>query len=231
MFVSALRFALSLSSILLVAAPLEAGEPGGAKDFSEASPAELGIAWVDEKQDPKTGFLVGGKNATSLVKELTELNGRPIDRLEQAMRPGAASEKGFLGPRERLLEVLASDNIYVTQERRLTHQQLARALRMLAAIGRKHPGQEFAYLGRRYRVGVQYYRGFQESPFEDGTQANSEATIENLSNGKTLGFSLLVPDMIERYGFYEGRNTPYRVEPRRILEVCDFLADDNRGAR
>ena len=226
MFESALRFALSLSSILLAATPLAAGEPGGTKDFSEASPSELGIAWVDERRDPKTGFLVGGKNATSLVKELTEINGLPIDRLEQAMRPGAASEEGFLGPQERLLDLLASDNTYVTQERRLTHQQLARALRMLAAIGMKHPGQEFAYRGRRYRVDVQYYRGFQDSPFEDGTRANSEATIESLSNGKTLRFSLLVPDMIERYGFYEGRGTPYRVEPRRILEVCDFLAED-----
>jgi len=225
MFDSALRFALSLSSILLAAAPLTADEPGGTKDFSEASPAELGIAWVDERQDPKTGFLVGGKNATSLIKKLTELNGRPIDRLEQAMRPGAASEKGFLGTDETLLEVLAADNRNVVNERRLTHQQLARALRMLAAIGQKHPVQEFAYRGRRYRVNVQYYRGFQESPFDDGTRANSEATIENLSNGKSLQFSLLVPDMIERYGFYEGRGTPYRVEPRRILEVCDFLVD------
>ncbi|HVW37749.1 MAG TPA: hypothetical protein VHB99_10610 [Pirellulales bacterium] len=220
-----MRFALSLSSILLAAARLAADEPGGTKDFSEASPAELGIAWVVEKRDPKTGFLVGGKNATSLVKGLTEINGLAIDRLEQAMRPGAASEQGFLGTDETLLEVLAADNRYVVDERRLTHQQLARALRILAAIGRKQPGQEFAYRGQRYRINVQYYRGFQESPFEDGTRANSEATIENLSNGKTLRFSLLVPDTIERYGFYEGCGTPYRVEPSRILEVCDFLVD------
>jgi hypothetical protein len=29
--------------------------------------------------------------------------------------------------------------------------------------------------------------------------------------------------MVERYGFYEGKGTPYRVEPKQIVEVLDFL--------
>ena len=33
----------------------------------------------------------------------------------------------------------------------------------------------------------------------------------------------VVPDMIERYGFYEGKGTPYRVDPKKIVEVFDFL--------
>jgi hypothetical protein len=36
-------------------------------------------------------------------------------------------------------------------------------------------------------------------------------------------YSLLVPEMIVRYGFYEGKGTPYRVDPRDVLEVFDFL--------
>jgi hypothetical protein len=30
--------------------------------------------------------------------------------------------------------------------------------------------------------------------------------------------------MIRRYGFYEGKGTPYRVDPRKVLEVLDFLS-------
>ena len=52
---------------------------------------------------------------------------------------------------------------------------------------------------------------------------NCDATVWNLENGKKLNYSLLVPHLIERYGFYEGKGTPYRVEPRAILEVFDFL--------
>ena len=29
--------------------------------------------------------------------------------------------------------------------------------------------------------------------------------------------------MIERYGFYKGKGTSYRVEPRKILEILDFI--------
>src|SRR5262245_12948188 len=68
---------------------------------------------VDPKKDPKTGFVVGGKNSTALIRGLQEINGRTIAQLEMDMRPGAKSEvgsnAGFLGPKEKLLEVLAAD--------------------------------------------------------------------------------------------------------------------------
>ena len=47
--------------------------------------------------------------------------------------------------------------------------------------------------------------------------------MKRLDNGKKLEYSGLVPRMIERYGFYEGKGTSFRVEPKQILEVFDFL--------
>jgi hypothetical protein len=63
-----------------------------------------------------------------------------------------------------------------------------------------------------------------DSPFKDGTKTNKSASVQNLDNGKKLEMSLLVPDMIERYGFYEGEGTPYRVDPRQAVAVLGFLA-------
>ena len=60
-------------------------------------------------------------------------------------------------------------------------------------------------------------------PFNDGTKTNCDAEITNVKTGKSLQYSLLVPYMIERYGFYEGKGTPYRVDPKEVLEVLDFL--------
>jgi hypothetical protein len=204
------------------------------KDFKDFDLKELGIEFVVPKKDPKTGFLVGGKNATALVRGLMEINGRTVAELEKDMRPGArtedfeGSDKGFLGPEEKLLDVLAADNHFVVDELGLTHQELARHLRVLAAIGdwqvkQGKPEVEFLYHGRRMTVQRRYFKGYQFSPFRDGTKTSTDATIHNLSNGKKLAYSLLVPDMIERYGFYEGKGTPYRVEPQCIVEVLDFL--------
>ena len=47
----------------------------------------------------------------------------------------------------------------------------------------------------------------------------------NLSHDKTLKYSLLVPHMIERYGFHEGHGTPYRVEPEAVAQVLEWTGE------
>ena len=214
-----------VAAVALLPAVLAAGGPA-TKDYTHVDPRELGITPVPAKKDPKTGFVVGGKNATGLIGKLTEIAGRPVAALEVAMRPGQLTTAGFLAKGERLLEVLAADNRYVVDELGLTHQELARHLHVLGALALKHAQREpkeIRYHGRRYRVSARLFRNFAESPFEDGTKTNCEATVRNLDNGKSVHYALLVPDMIERYGFYEGKGTRYRVEPRAIVEVFDFL--------
>jgi hypothetical protein len=200
-------------------------------DYTKTDPGSLGIKPVKPAKDKKTGFVVGGKNPTALIRKLTEVAGRPIADLEKDMRPGALSKKGFLGKDERLLEVLAADNAYVVGKRGLSHQGLARHLHLLGAVAVKHAATGplvIRYHGKRYRLRAQCFLGYQDSPFEDGTRASCDATVENLDNGKKIEYSLLVPFMIERYGFYEGKGTPYRVEPAKVLEVLDFLKPARR---
>jgi len=144
------------------------------------------------------------------------------------MRPGADSTAGFLGKQEKLLDVLAADNKYVVDEMGLTHQHLARHLHAMAAVWawqlkNDRLEAEFLYHGQKFKVKVVGSRGFQDSPFGDGTKSGSDATVYNLTNGKKLEFGLLVPYMIERYGFYEGLETSYRVDPRKVVDVFDFL--------
>jgi len=200
----------------------------GKSDFTGTDPAALKIKQVAATKDPKTGLIVGGKNETALVKKLTEINGIKIADLEFDMRPGRLSRLGFLGKGEKLLDVLAADNRYIVEGKGLTHQEIAKHLHILGALGLKlkaigRKSMPFVYEGKRFQVEMLVTRGFQESPFQDDTKSGSVATLDNLDNGKQVRYALLVPHMIERYGFYEGKGTPYRVEPRKILEVLDFL--------
>lgn len=232
---------LTVAPLLLVAAcgraPREADTPPP-PDYPDAAALEkYRVAPVSPKRDAKTGFVVGGRNDTALIGTLTEINGRPIADLERDMRPGAKGEvgstAGFLGPAEGLLEVMAADNRYVVDELGLTHQELAKHLHAMAGIGRwlydqrKDEG-EVVYQGRRYKVGFTRFKGYQESPFLDGTRSDSDVTVENLETGKRLWYGRLLADLIERYGFYEGKGTRYRVEPGAVLEVFDFLEAKKR---
>jgi hypothetical protein len=175
---------------------------------------------IEPKKDPKTGFVVGGKNETAAIKKLTEINAFSIGDLEKKMRPKALSKVGFLGPDEKLVEVMAADNALVVDQFGLTHQDLGWHLRVLAAAGN---AEEFRYQGKKFKVTVTLAKNFIDSPFGDGTKTNTDVKLHNLDNGKKLQYSLLVPLMIERYGFYEGQDTQFRVEPLHILEVLDFL--------
>jgi hypothetical protein len=204
-------------------ASLPAQRKAAPKDYTKVKPEELGVKLVKPKKEAKTGFVVGGKNATALIKGLKQINGITIEALEKEMRPGASSMAGFLGRDERLLDVLAADNKYVVEELGLTHQELARHLHVLGAIGLKEGERPFLFHGRRFKVKVLHTGGFQPSPFKDGTKSGSNATLVNLDSGKKLEYALLVPHLIERYGFYEGKGTPYRVEPRAVVAALDFL--------
>jgi Domain of Unknown Function (DUF1080) len=175
---------------------------------------------IEPKKGAKTGFVVGGKNDTALVKKLTELNNISIAELEKKMRPKTLSKIGFLGVEEKLVDVLAEDNALVVDKLGLTHQDLAWHLRVLAASGNT---ESLPYQGRKFKITVTSARNFIESPFADGTRTNTDVKVHNLDNGKKLQYSLLVPLMIERYGFYEGHDTPFRVDPLQVLEVLDFL--------
>jgi hypothetical protein len=200
-----------------------------------ASVLDLGdfyVKPVPTEKDPRTGFIVGGKNDTTVIRGLKAINGRTIAELEKDMRPGAksdvGSDAGFIGQDEKLLDVLAEDNRYVVESLGLTHQELAKHLHAMGTIGlwqlaHSKGETEFVYHAGKFKVKVEISKGFQLSPFLDGTKTNADATIHNLENGKKLQYSLLVPHMIERYGFYEGKGTPYRVDPRQIVEVFGFL--------
>ena len=178
------------------------------------------------------GMMIAGTNTSESIRQLKSINGQSITNLEALMRPGNQDERsskdGFLGANESLIEVMIADNDYVT-ERGLTHRELAipllqisnRAMK-LVDVKQRVWTVDFEYAGTNWRVEMKVYSGFQFSPFTDGTKTNEDFEITNLDNASTLRFSGLVPIMIERYGFYEGHETPYRVDPSDIIRVLEL---------
>ena len=153
------------------------------------------------------------------------------------MRPGNQDERsskvGFLGSNEQLIDVLVADNDFVNGEG-LTHADLAIPLLQICQHAdaerrrlKEWKSVEVEHAAIRWRVDFEEYKGFQHSPFNDQTKSNIDFTLTNLESGNTLQFSGLVPIMIERYGFYEGHGTPYRVEPADIIAVLGLSTKQN----
>ncbi len=204
------------------------------RSIGGASLADLGLKFVEPRRDKSSPFLVGGSNTTETILGLKSLNGIAIDSLEKQMRPGApgetGSDSGFLGRTEGLLEVMAADNRFVVERHGLTHQDLARPLLLLGHYAVKYRDAKEVRLGSLvFEIRSVSYNGSQYSPFEDGTSANSDVTIINKKTGHGLSYSLLVPEMIERYGFYEGTGTSYRVDPGLIIDLFRSEKSTRRG--
>lgn len=194
---------------------------------------QLGIELFVPRQDDTTGFVYGGTNPTENIRRLSEIHGIPIKELERRMRPRQLSEAGFLGPEESLLDVMAMDNDWVTQNN-LSHQKIAETLHFIRALAlNKLDGKEIVFHDRRYQVDSVFFMGGQVSPFEQldsvrfspapHAYGSFDLRVKNLATGDSISFSSLLPFFIERYGFYEGTGTPYRVSPQKICEVFDFL--------
>lgn len=228
------KLAIAIAPLTLLATipPAHAAtEPDGGPEPKDYSKLYEEYTPLKPKKDPKTGFIVAGKNTSELIKGLTEISGIPVAELEESMRPGGLSLAGFLGKDEGLLEVLAADNAWVLKAG-LTHQELARHLNVLVSIAkmvskRREDSEVFVYRGVRFTTSKREWLGYQESPFRDGTKTSRDIVLKNVDNGKILKFSPLVPMMVERYGFYEGHGTSYRIDPRDIVKVLTFLEVKN----
>ena len=194
------------------------------RETQKTSPATLeDFKWPGPKKNHDTEFILNGTNKTSTIKSLTTVAGKPISELETQMRPSASgpsgSTAGFLGRNESLLEVLANDNKVVVEENGLTHQQLAAPLLILTQL-RKDNKSGMLKFGKNvfYIANFKSSNGFQHSPFGDELKSSEEFTIFNPETKQKLHYSTLVPEMIYRYGFYEGQGTKFRVPPEKIIE-------------
>lgn len=211
----------------------ELGAPPGPlalplRDWAEVSPESLGLG--PPPAVAQGTFTVGGVNSDASIRGLRELNGQPIEALEARMRPGADSLTGFLGRSERLRSVMEADNRQVRDELGTTHQALAFPLKLVRfLVNARAPSikgwGDFAYRGERFFARGVIYRGPQGSPFADRSAARGDFEVVNARTGKGLKFSELLPDMIERYGFYEGKEVAYRLEPKDIAEVFSVFFD------
>lgn len=230
------RYLLAWALLLVLAADRQAlaDSPPTPVPLSENDAKELELSFVTSYTEAESGFIIAGKNASEVIRDLKGLNQRPIAALEKEMRPGASSDSGFLGEAESLLEVLVADNDTVTQKLKLSHAQLAKPLLVIGYYAAQHASTKpiaVSYGKEVFQVHSSLSRGFQDSPFDDGTKTNATILITNLRTGQKLNYSLLVPHMIERYGFYEGKGTPYRVDPLKIAQVLGLAPEESKPAR
>lgn len=156
-----------------------------------------------------------------------------IDELEARMRPGAFSRVGFLGPDERLQDVLETD-ARTLEELHLDYGQLTAPLDSLIVEAENSPRRRTEVDGR-FLAEVVVHTGFQICPWAvdpnhsqctagQGVQhASVDWFVRNLKTGRELRGPGLIVHLIRDHHFFQGRGSPLRVDPSDLAELLGLV--------
>jgi hypothetical protein len=166
------------------------------------------------------------------LKEPPPDDGPPSEgEVEARMRPGVFSRTGFLGPNERLRDVIGADS-EALQKLNLTYAEIASKLDGLIAAAEASPARR-TRLGA-LECGVQVHQGFQICPWaRDPHHAQCSAGlgvrhgsvdwwITNLKTGEEMKGPGLVVHLIRDHHFFEGPMSPNRVDPSHLAHLLEL---------
>jgi hypothetical protein len=185
------------------------------------------MALITKNDVPVTQVLRNPRRASQKMK--------PTD-LETKMHPGALSEGGFLGPSESLDSVMKNDETTLALLG-ISCRNLADALEaILSAALERYPEHSGSFTVGVYSVSLQVWRGFQDCPW--GCQVDVCAklgfvdfTIINTLSEETIAGPGLITHLIRDHHFFEGKHSPYRVEPEKLARVLGIVDPKDAAAR
>jgi hypothetical protein len=153
-----------------------------------------------------------------------------LAELEARLRPGGFSQGGFLGPFERLKEVIARDAERLDQIG-VDYDDVAARLEALIEQGERRR-ERWSKAGEGLSVRVVAWKGFQLCPWTvapDRGQCTAGSGVRFASLdwrirrgrfGRELRGPGLIVHLIRDHHFFEGVDSPYRVDPE---DLCGLL--------
>lgn len=141
-----------------------------------------------------------------------------LARVRERMVPGRLSSAGFLGDDQRPLEEIIADDLAALARYDLAPGQVADLLDELhraADEGLEAPREAF---GGRAAVRIVEGMGRISCPFGCGTRCH-KAVVRVVAGGLELEFTPLHAHLIREHGFFQGRGSPFRLEPAALAEL------------
>ena len=141
-----------------------------------------------------------------------------MDRIQEKMKPGVLTLKGFLGDDDRkLADIIAADKLAL-QTLGIDLPEFCEKLADLAERGRDLMEQE-VMVDNRYLIKVRDDRGKIPSPWNDGLFEKGDVDMTDTRTGKKLKWNQLTLRLALAHGFLGGRGSEYRLEPEVLVEI------------
>lgn len=142
--------------------------------------------------------------------------------IERDMEAGRLSLEGYLGSDIRPVEKIIEDDKAILDDMGITAEDIGKKMRRLTLKGMDELGDPIV-LGN-FEVEVIEYMGWAGCPFKDNKKSGKRITnITNLRTGKTMSWTDVGIHLIKDHGFFQGKGSHFRIEPREIAEFLELL--------
>lgn len=143
-------------------------------------------------------------------------------KAQENMQAGVITSAGFLGDDRRPLADIIAHDEETMRALDLDFEVLVERMRYLMEKGRAGLGEPVTVDGS-WLVRADEARGHITSPFEDGIFRKDNISVDLLLEGKPGGERIIYSDLslhlLEKYHFFQGKGSPFRLEPEEAKKV------------
>jgi len=140
------------------------------------------------------------------------------NRVRQRMDPGVLSRDGFLGDDPRPVNDIVADDAALLAAEDVTTTEAGDLLEKLFTAAEAALETEVTLGAGRVKVRLQEGMGRIPCPFACGDRSR-KGELEIVFAGQRLILTPLSIHMIRQHGFFQGRNSVYRVEPSVVAAL------------
>ncbi len=139
--------------------------------------------------------------------------------LESMLKSSKFSSSGFMGAdRRNLWEIIDADAAEVAKAGK-TMEEVAIRMQQITAAGVEGLG-EWIKISESLQVMVDDNRGVIPCPWPHHVRCLKRiTTVRNVQTDTTLRWSELNIHLIREHGFFEGKGSPFRIEPVALIEM------------
>lgn len=146
-----------------------------------------------------------------------------FQKAQENMQPGVITADGFMGNDDRnLIDIIIEDEEMLIKLN-CNIETIIDKLKYLKKMGEKGLGEPITVDGK-WEVQVGEARGHLPCPFEDGIFRKVVTKITNLERNESIIFSDLSLHLIEKHHFFQGKGSPFRIDPAKVIRVLDICS-------
>ena len=142
-----------------------------------------------------------------------------LQKLEEVLRSSTLSAVGFMGSDNRSLTEIVDADLAELARLDYTTGQLAEKMQQITDLAAKALGN-WAHIDDTHQAKVAEAKGRIPCPWPHPAYfAKRVTTLKDTETGDEIKWSDLNIHLIKEHSFFEGKGSPFRIEPRQLIQI------------